>query len=341
MNRAKTNLQRGDTIIEVLMSMSIIGLVLASAFAIANRSYAVGISAQERTEALKIAESQVELLRLASDQTSSDLLNPVAGQLFCIDSGSVDIERINYTSTVQETNGVNDPINYPASNQCSFGSDNRYNVSIEQTGTNEKIFSVRVRWESILGGQIEEVNHVYRTYDFESNFSLSNISTPAPTPTPTPPTPTPPPPPPIGSPGTIPTSAGLTYIGELNGHYYYLSNYGTNWDNASSIAVGLGGYLVNISSNQENNFLLNNISGVSYVWLGLNDAAIEGTYVWSNGETNSYTRWASGQPDNGSFFDDDAVALCVSNYSCSNQRGRWFDSWTAIGNRYVVEFDGN
>ncbi len=55
--------QRGDTIIEVLLAMSIIGLVLGSAFGIANRGVASGRSAQERTEALKIAESQLELLK--------------------------------------------------------------------------------------------------------------------------------------------------------------------------------------------------------------------------------------------------------------------------------------
>jgi prepilin-type N-terminal cleavage/methylation domain-containing protein len=50
-------LQAGDTIIEVMLAMSIIGIVLGAAFGIANRSVSVGQDAQERTEALKLAET--------------------------------------------------------------------------------------------------------------------------------------------------------------------------------------------------------------------------------------------------------------------------------------------
>lgn len=56
-------LQRGDTIIEVMLAMSIIGIVLGAAFGIANRSVSVGQDAQERTEALKLAETQLELFK--------------------------------------------------------------------------------------------------------------------------------------------------------------------------------------------------------------------------------------------------------------------------------------
>ncbi len=56
-------LQRGDTIIEVMLAMSIIGIVLGAAFGIANRSVSVGQDAQERTEALKLAETQLEIFK--------------------------------------------------------------------------------------------------------------------------------------------------------------------------------------------------------------------------------------------------------------------------------------
>ena len=56
-------IQRGDTIVEVLLAMSVIGLVLGAAFSIANRSVSIGQDAQERTEALKIAETQLEIFR--------------------------------------------------------------------------------------------------------------------------------------------------------------------------------------------------------------------------------------------------------------------------------------
>jgi len=57
------NKQRGDTIIEVLLAMAVVGMVLGASFGTANRSLNIGRSAQERTVALKIAESQLELMK--------------------------------------------------------------------------------------------------------------------------------------------------------------------------------------------------------------------------------------------------------------------------------------
>jgi type II secretory pathway pseudopilin PulG len=175
---------RGDTIVEVLIAMAVLGLVLTSAFAISNRSYATGISARERSEALEIAESQLELLRVASnsaDDSLLDMTNPADPTLFCIDSGATILDRIDFDFgvTVEETQGLIDPINYPVG--CQIGTDNRYKVSIEETplldingvATEGKIFSVRVRWQSIVGNIIDEVNHEYRTYKFDEALLLS------------------------------------------------------------------------------------------------------------------------------------------------------------------------
>jgi prepilin-type N-terminal cleavage/methylation domain-containing protein len=175
-------LQRGDTIVEVLIAMAVLGLVLASAFAISNRSYATGLNAQERNEALKVAESQIELLRIASNATDDSVLDadpdPLAtNPLFCIDPAGDDLERINFddSATVSDQGDL-DPSIYPPG--CISGTNDRYYISIEQTPdssgatTGGQIFSVRVYWESILGGVSNIVNHEYRTYNFEGTFSL-------------------------------------------------------------------------------------------------------------------------------------------------------------------------
>jgi type II secretory pathway pseudopilin PulG len=55
--------QKGDTIVEVMLALTVIGLSLGISFAIANRSTNVGLEARERSEALKLAESQLEYMK--------------------------------------------------------------------------------------------------------------------------------------------------------------------------------------------------------------------------------------------------------------------------------------
>ncbi len=93
----KTN-QLGDTIIEVMLAIAVIGMVLGASYATANRALRTGRSAQEQTEALKLAESQVEKLKYMSAQFVAG--TPVAGTIFdtaasstafCIDDSFVKI----------------------------------------------------------------------------------------------------------------------------------------------------------------------------------------------------------------------------------------------------------
>lgn len=56
---------RGDTIVEVLICMAIVGSALSASYGITNRSLARTRGAQERTESLKYAEQQVERLKEA------------------------------------------------------------------------------------------------------------------------------------------------------------------------------------------------------------------------------------------------------------------------------------
>lgn len=107
--------QRGDTIIEVLFSVVIIGLALGAAFTLANRSLNIGRAAQERTEALKIAESRIELLKIAYSQdlqiTGSGNSISQAAAIFCVYYDAVGIQATSVTSNincsqVQPNNGV-------------------------------------------------------------------------------------------------------------------------------------------------------------------------------------------------------------------------------------------
>ena len=75
----------GDTIVEVLIAIAVVSAVLGGAFVSANRSLNMSRQSQERGEALKLAEGQVE--RVKSLGTSADLYGPTTLSPFCIDIG--------------------------------------------------------------------------------------------------------------------------------------------------------------------------------------------------------------------------------------------------------------
>ena len=55
--------QRGDTIVEVLIAIGIESLVLVTAYATTNRNVAIMQNTREQTQAQKLVEKQIELLR--------------------------------------------------------------------------------------------------------------------------------------------------------------------------------------------------------------------------------------------------------------------------------------
>ena len=75
----------------------------------------------------------------------------------------------------------------------------------------------------------------------------------------------------------------------------------TNWSIAQNLAVGLGGNLATINSAAEDAaaFAWAQSQGTNAFWIGLTDAAVEGTFVWVSGEPVLYTNWrpTTGEPN--------------------------------------------
>ena len=117
--------QLGDTIVEVLLAMSVIGLILGMAFGIANRSVRMGQDAQERAEALKIAESQLEVFKSefagsaplkARTEASPFCLDPSTAVLTIVDASQPQCTNITgkgqsglYSVSIIPPAAVNDP----------------------------------------------------------------------------------------------------------------------------------------------------------------------------------------------------------------------------------------
>ena len=80
------------------------------------------------------------------------------------------------------------------------------------------------------------------------------------------------------------------------GHFYEQVDPMT-WADAEAYAVSVGGHLVTINSQAEEGWLTS-VFTQRFLWMGMNDLAAEGTWVWSSGEPVTYTHWLPGEPNN-------------------------------------------
>src|ERR1043165_5752643 len=87
-------------------------------------------------------------------------------------------------------------------------------------------------------------------------------------------------------------------VNPANGHTYeLLSN--SDWLSAESAAVSLGGHLVTINDQAENDWLFNKWGHTRSLMIGLTDAGHEGTFVWTSGQPFIYSNWTAGEPNDG------------------------------------------
>ena len=103
----------------------------------------------------------------------------------------------------------------------------------------------------------------------------------------------------------------------FGGHTYHLiggdaTGAGINWTDSEAFAQTLGGHLATVSSAEEDAFLYNTFGDAQIgtrhatagLFIGLNDLATEGTFVWSNGDPVTYTNWDPFAPGNKSGLGD-------------------------------------
>ncbi|MHC1770058.1 MAG: CARDB domain-containing protein [Verrucomicrobiia bacterium] len=88
------------------------------------------------------------------------------------------------------------------------------------------------------------------------------------------------------------------FIAMYQGHLYALTNAALSWTATEERARQLGAHLVTISDSSENSWVRDTFGSYGTLWLGMNDVATEGTWVWASGETAAYTNWAGGEPNN-------------------------------------------
>lgn len=141
-------------------------------------------------------------------------------------------------------------------------------------------------------------------------------------------------------------SSEFIYNGHLYQIYHSYEN-GVSWDYAKEFCESKGGHLVTITSEEENNALVDaltkyssTISNISrptpFFWLGATDVESEGDWKWVTGEEWSYTNWNDGQPDN---------AGGKENYLHVYTENSRFAKWNDLPNTYstgvsfICEYD--
>lgn len=131
---------KGDTIVEVLLAIAIVSAVLGGAFVSANRSLNGTRVSQERSQAVKLAQGQAELLSAATKDTtaSTDIFSNVAvGSEFFLNT------NLSRGGSPRTTDGI-------------------YTIFIRREATNT--FIVRTEWRRSGSGTPEQVFIRYRAY---------------------------------------------------------------------------------------------------------------------------------------------------------------------------------
>lgn len=140
--RIRQQLQRGDTIVEVLIAIAVVSSVLAGAFTVTQKSTKAVRDSQERAEMLQILQGQVELVRAialtATDDTSGIYSG---GSDFCINPTS----HTEIAATDPHCNGIS----------------GLYDVSIHYSAAPVNTFTFNGQWDR-LGGGTNTMQLVYR-----------------------------------------------------------------------------------------------------------------------------------------------------------------------------------
>ncbi|MFN3409183.1 MAG: FG-GAP-like repeat-containing protein [Limisphaerales bacterium] len=131
------------------------------------------------------------------------------------------------------------------------------------------------------------------------------------------------PPPPVG-----PTILAGPVTNTANGSVYFLLANST-WTEAQAKAVQLGGHLVTVNDAAENAWLVDTFSNFGgqprSLWIGFNDAAQEGNWVWVSGQPVGFTNWRPGEPNDGNGSGEDYAYIYGPIAGQPGLLGRWND----------------
>ncbi len=126
----------------------------------------------------------------------------------------------------------------------------------------------------------------------------------------------------------IPEFKDMKYLGHRDStRFYYLSEWKVSGSAATAFASGFGGTLLTLESANEAVWVHEQVSQhiIDPYYIGLSDIGHDGTFLWPDHVTPSYTNWAAGQP------------LNVGDYVVANADGEWQVANGTARHYYVYE----
>ena len=124
----------------------------------------------------------------------------------------------------------------------------------------------------------------------------------------------------------------------FNGHAYKLYSQSMTWDEAKAHFESLGGHLVTITSQDEQDFINSYVSALdrAYVWIGLRHPWGQ----WVTGEAITFTNWGDGEPDgwSGQYYGCLLTSGELGGGSYHIGAGQW-DDWQGPRTYSLCEWD--
>ena len=125
----------------------------------------------------------------------------------------------------------------------------------------------------------------------------------------------------------IPESTTAAKTVTYNGHVYERYDYHLSWMEAKAFCENKGGYLVSITSAQEQDIIENLLSGCPFgnYFIGATDENSEGNWGWVNGDAFTYENWDKALPEpNGGTTENYACIIGIYNPP-NKDIGEWVD----------------
>lgn len=148
---------RGDTIVEVLIAISIVSMVLGGAYGTTRRSLVDTHDAQERSTGVKLIESQIEQLRTLAQTNAGAIFGASVPASFCTTSTSGTLSVVTSSNSACAVGASGTPTSIEPI----------YHLSITQSsstsgGLQYTTFSLRAWWYSATGSGKDNLLMSYR-----------------------------------------------------------------------------------------------------------------------------------------------------------------------------------